>query len=274
MARLGGAAEAVRTWVSQVVLHHGLCPWAQLAEQSKVVTYLTCEATTPAAVGTAVRAEAARLVSRRVPWATSLVVCPHVVPWQEDFRVFDDWVARSNHLDDLEDLVSLVAFHPRFARWHALDPSVTEGTQVTSHYEEVDGEKSKRALPAVVECLDPKQVGVRRIGIRFIDDGVLQWVPMDWLSPSWKAAELLADNQMHQAPFPTVHLIRRKDLASVRCSKDGYEVVASIQARNSQHLSKLRSNDLVETKRKVVADAILPVLLTWILRDMLSGGQE
>ena len=34
-----------------------------------------------------------------------------------------------------EDLVSLVAFHPRFARWHALDPSVTEGTQVTSHYE-------------------------------------------------------------------------------------------------------------------------------------------
>ena len=43
------------------------------------------------------------------------------------------------------------------------------------------------------------QVGVRRIGIRFIDDGVLQWVPMDWLSPSWTsggAGEILPAMQL------------------------------------------------------------------------------
>ena len=34
-----------------------------------------------------------------------------------------------------QELVSLVAFHPRFARWHTLAASVTEGTQVSSHYE-------------------------------------------------------------------------------------------------------------------------------------------
>ncbi|CAE7396047.1 Dynlt1 [Symbiodinium sp. CCMP2456] len=249
MARPGGTAvEAVRTWVNQVVLHHGLCPWAQLAQQADVITYLSCEATTPSAVGSVVRSEARRLARRRVPWATSLVVCPRVLSWRDDFHAFDAWVARSNHLDDLEDLVSLVAFHPRFARWHTLASSVTPGAQVCSHYEEVDGEKSRKALPAIVESMDPKEVGVRRIGLRFLDDGVLQWVPSDWLTPAWKTAELLVDNQMHQAPFPTVHLIRRKDLASVKSSTGGYEVVASLQARNSQYLQKLRSDDCMTEK--------------------------
>ena len=51
--------------------------------------------------------------------------------------------------------------------------------------QEMDGEKSKKALPAIVESMDPKKVGVRRIGLRFLDDGVLQWVPADWLTPAW-----------------------------------------------------------------------------------------
>ena len=74
---------------------------------------------------------------------------------------------------------------------------------MTCHYEQFDGEKSAKALPATVECMDPEKVGVRRIGVRFVDDNVLQWVPQDWLSATWKTGELLSDNQMHQAPFPT-----------------------------------------------------------------------
>ena len=54
-----------------------------------------------------------------------------------------------------------------------------------SSSQEMDGEKSKKALPAIIESMDPKKVGVRRIGVRFVDDGVLQWVPADWLTPSW-----------------------------------------------------------------------------------------
>ena len=42
---------------------------------------------------------------------------------------------------------------------------------MTSYYEESDGRKSSKALPATVQCLDPKRVGVRRIGLRFLDRG-------------------------------------------------------------------------------------------------------
>ncbi|CAK9102825.1 Glycerol uptake facilitator protein [Durusdinium trenchii] len=220
------------TWVTWIRIH-----------------YLECSATSQQQVATFLRSEARRLASAR-PWTTSLVVCREVKEW-EDFDAFDAWVLNSMH--DLDELVGLVVFHLYFARWPSLAADVVEGRQVTSYYEESDGRKSSKALPATVQCLDPKRVGVRRIGLRFLDrgkrkrlknrgmsgtpmdDGVVQWVPIEWLQGCGGVP--LLDNVLHQAPHPTIHLIRREDLDSVK--EGSYGTVASLLRRNSDYLREV-----------------------------------
>jgi hypothetical protein len=36
-------------------------------------------------------------------------------------------------------------------------------------YQECDGRRSRRALPATVESLDETRVGTRRVGVRFLE---------------------------------------------------------------------------------------------------------
>lgn len=61
-----------------------------------------------------------------------------------------------------------------------------------------------------------------------------QWVPVEWLANEGTA--LLFDNVLHQAPYPTIHLIRREDLDSVRrCYTD----VASLLERNSRYIREV-----------------------------------
>mmetsp|Transcript_103215 Transcript_103215/g.291453 ORF Transcript_103215/g.291453 Transcript_103215/m.291453 type:complete len:309 (-) Transcript_103215:53-979(-) len=226
--------SAVREWMERSVLRLGLCPWATQAARAGRVGYKVCTASEPDDVVRGIRAEAVRLSRRGVPaLATTLVVCPYVSAWARDFSAFDDWVARNPKLDDLDDIVSLVAFHPHFARWHALAPSTCIGSRVLAHYEEQGGGRSSRPLPAVVVSVDPTVVGVRRIGLRFVDDGVEQWVPTEWLRPPATADDLLHDNWMHRAPYPTIHLIRRPDLSAIRGSEGSYESLAELQLRNS-----------------------------------------
>ncbi|CAK9028659.1 unnamed protein product [Durusdinium trenchii] len=229
--RFGTRAEEVKSWVEGVVLQHGFCPWAFNSAKLDEIHYLECSATSQQQVATFLRSEARRLASAR-PWTTSLVVCREVKEW-EDFDAFDAWVLNSMH--DLDELVGLVVFHPYFARWPSLAADVVEGRQVTSYYEESDGRKSSKALPATVQCLDPKRVGVRRIGLRFLDDGVVQWVPIEWLQGCGGVP--LLDNVLHQAPHPTIHLIRREDLDSVK--EGSYGTVASLLRRNSDYLREV-----------------------------------
>lgn len=173
-------------------------------------------------------------------WSTSLVVCAEVAEWQ-DFPTFDRWV--SNSLQDLEELVGLVVFHPRFSRWPSLPAEMVEGSRVMAFYQECDGRRSRRALPATVESLDETRVGTRRVGVRFLDDGVVQWVPIEWLKDLDPAPKV--DNVLHQAPHPTVHLIRRADLDAVKAS---YDDVAKLLARNASYLRSLE--DLEDTQRQ------------------------
>ena len=69
------------------------------------------------------------------------------------------------------------------------------------------------------------------------DDGVAQWVPVEWLDEGTAGGALLLDNVLHRAPHPTTHLIRREDLESVkRCYGD----VASLLERNSQYIREVQ----------------------------------
>jgi len=194
--------------------------------------------------------EAAKLCRQgAAPWTTSMVVCPRVAHWSTDFAAFDAWVSGSRELDDLEGAVSLVTFHPNFERWRELAPGVGPGSTVLSHYEEPDGRRSQRTLPAVIVTTDPQVVGARRVGVRFLDDNVEQWVPLDWLGFRSLSCKPLPDNWMHRAPHPTVHLIRRRDLWRVREADGGYETVAEVQVRNSRRIQELGCPRLEEMAR-------------------------
>ncbi|CAE8689770.1 unnamed protein product [Polarella glacialis] len=237
------AADEVRAWADRVVLGLGLCPWAARAAQKGTLRYMTCSEENPLAVASFIRSEAVRLQGRRLPpLSTSLVVCPRVPEWK-DFKTFDSWVT-NGQVEDLEDMVSLVVFHPAFERWHALSPELVPGSHVRAYFEEADGQRSSGALPAVVQSLDPGVVGARRVGLKFLDDGAEQWVPQEWLSPPAVSQEPLPDNWMHRAPHPTVHLIRRRDLEAVRNAEGGYDAVAAVQAKNSRCLRHLSQDEL------------------------------
>eukprot|EP00927_Polykrikos_kofoidii_P059703 TRINITY_DN54842_c0_g1_i1.p1 TRINITY_DN54842_c0_g1~~TRINITY_DN54842_c0_g1_i1.p1 ORF type:complete len:435 (-),score=49.70 TRINITY_DN54842_c0_g1_i1:173-1477(-) len=267
--------QDTRFWTDRTVLGLGLCPWASQAARSDLIRFVTCEARRPNEVARFVYAEAASLVDVGTPsLSTTLIACPSVVVWRSDFERFETWVTKSPLLDRLERVVALVAFHPIFSRWRDLATAgVTRGGVVLSHFEEEDGERSTRVLPAEVLELDPAVVGVRRVGLRFLDDGVEQWVPQEWIissvgsgkplsrgmgtNPALRSRRrrknggnvglpsdeeaperyLLADNWMHRAPWPTIHLIRRADLDTLQNSIGHCDSLAALQAANSRRMA-------------------------------------
>jgi len=233
----------VQSWLDRTVIDLGLCPWAAKALRHERVRYITCEATRPDLVARVVRGEAKKLRRGYAQlWATTLVVCPHA--WPDDFAGFDDWISNSSDLNGLDDMVSLVGFHPQFERWHALDPSVAPGSRVVSHFEETDGRRSWRPLPAQVLTTDAQTVGARRISIRFADDGVEQWVPLEWVLRPAITDVPVPDNFMHRSPSPVIHLIQRRDLEDVRNAAGGYDRVAALQIRNHQVMNSLTKEQL------------------------------
>ena len=51
--------------------------------------------------------------------------------------------------------------------------------------------------------------------------------------------ELLPDNAMHRAPVPTIHLLRRSDLATVAAQSSHSEALADLELRNATRLRAL-----------------------------------
>ena len=142
------------------------------------------------------------------------------------------FISKRSDFGDLGSVVSLVAFHPAFECWHSLAP----GIGPVSASEEVGGRRSVQRSPAVGTSVDPLLVGVRRVGVTFLDDRATQWVPLDWQDPRVLAGEALLDNWMHRSPQPTIHLIRRQDLQAVREVEDGHSPVSEVQRRNQNRL--------------------------------------
>jgi hypothetical protein len=149
--------------------------------------------------------------------STTLLVCPHVEGW-DDFETFDSFVQHSQEeCQSGPTALSLVAFHPSFARWRKLPPDVVAavakdgcydvngcattaemvgGRRVFAHFEEEwedehvkpNGEiqsvrtfgRSKSPEQATVHSLDETVLGVRKALLRF-DDGAEQVLPTEWI---------------------------------------------------------------------------------------------
>ena len=84
---------------------------------------LACRhASDEASVFEAIVDESERLFRADAPaLATTLLACPHVQAWRDDFAAFDAFVSTAEaSLRDGPMGLSLVAFHPGFARWRQL----------------------------------------------------------------------------------------------------------------------------------------------------------
>lgn len=214
----------VKAWAERVPIGLGLCPWA--IKHQKRLKYVTCDAGED--VPTIIRAEGELLIQ---PWNSTLVVCPHVLEWSKDFEVFDKFVKDLGKETDIFAKVTLVSFHPEFLRWRGLPEDLTVGSVVLSHRGLSGFQKSMEMFSATVLETSNAMFGRRKIKVRFHDDQKEQYVPTDWLNV---VGPPLPDNLMHQAPYPTIHLIRNDDLGTM-CVRD----VSRVKRKNAQRMMKL-----------------------------------
>ena len=263
----------VRQWLDNYVVRHRLCPWAGRADANGGLRVVESRAKSEARALADLEREAARLLRPRAPpLATTLLVCARVRAWAEDFERFDAFVLDAQAaMDD----VSLVAFHPKFARWRATP--LAPGDAVSAHFWEahVDADalaaaqraadaggdafdvpcsyrRSARPARAVVESVDPQELGVRTVRVRFVErqwvmkfddddddddeDDDLADVPLDWVAREdarGGTAPLLADNFIHTSPAPVIHVLRGDELAH-ETERAGEEFIARLQARNAR----------------------------------------
>jgi len=169
----------------------------------------------------------------------------------------------------ISDDITLVAFHPNFLRWHGLPDNIKEGSVVQSHYGIIGKKSVETATATVIETCN-KAFGMRKVKVRFHNEETNdsaacnarrqeQYVPTDWISlhasniregieggnnsesnsgsassaPSQQGTAL-ADNAMHQAPYPTIHIINNADLASLSIRD-----ISRVKRKNAHRMMKL-----------------------------------
>ena len=243
-------------WTERIPIGLGLCPWAGKSLRSKRLRIVACDAHLIKGARTCVLEEAKRLCecSASEEWTTTLVVCPRVSEWQDDFDPFDRCVQSFKDGDTSEvhseilDQLTLVAFHPKFTRWHALPYNIGVESLVYCHRGMCGFEKSKDLYSAKIIETEGSNFGRRKVKVRFDNDGKEQYVPIDWLMSdrdgnSLAKGEALPDNVMHRAPYPTIHLIRNTDLASL-CARN----VSRVKRKNAQLMERLGWDGIRETQ--------------------------
>jgi len=238
-------ARQVQSWAVCVPIGLGLCPWAGKAHFQGRLRYVTCAGELPTDASRLVAAEAEVLTGPGVAaLSSSLVVCPHVEGWQE-FKTFEHWVTG---LEKSYENLTFVPFHPEFLRWHGLPDGVGIGSVVFTHWGFI-GSKSAGTAPAtIIDSGNMNPFGMRKVLVRFHESlegrDSEQFVPIDWFDHAHSGA-VLPDNGMHQAPYPTIHLIRNADLAELTISD-----VSRVKRQNAQRMLKLGWEGLMERKEK------------------------
>eukprot|EP00977_Amphora_coffeiformis_P017954 scaffold6038_cov125-Amphora_coffeaeformis.AAC.2 len=251
-------SRQLRSWIQRIVVGLGLCPWAVKSLQKGRLGCVTCQGTQPSDVTTDLRLA-----------MQALCRDDNVDPFTTTFEEFDAyvktvWKQRQEQQQQQEkssqgstatptttehDQITLVAFHPQFLRWRSLPKGVTVGSLVRAHRGTAGFQKSIDTFPAtIVETSNPA-FGLRKIKVQFHSNDKEeerqrpQYIPIDWCifrgddddEDEDEEGDPLPDNIMHRAPFPTIHLIRDVDLASLRVRD-----VSRTKRRNAQRMMKLK----------------------------------
>ena len=267
----------VKKWTERTPIGLGLCPWAVKSHALGRIKYVSCDSTSPSEVTNMVFDEAAKLSNCDAtqqqekeetppPLSTTLIVCPNVSEWNNDFTKFDTFVndlpgemksftkdknmEYQDHDDNILQQVTLVAFHHKFLRWYGLPEGLTVGSKVWCH-KRVFGtnKKSLKLYVATLLEVNSRPFGRRRLKVRYQPDDndnskatdgesqqkQEQYVPTDWIFPAGDDVNEstmrpeLSDNMMHRAPYPTIHIIHNRDLYSL-CVRD----ISRVKRKNAQ----------------------------------------
>ena len=199
----------VQKWLNEVVLALGFCPWAQTANEAGGIRVVTSKSTTSKEVLDDLISEAKELWTSETG-QTSLVVCPNVQAWNQDFRFFHAFFTW--YLDSgfalVENLgIRVVAFHPAFALQ-------TKGPE-TGDVVMVPGPDGQDAEAQVIE----KNVGTDETGdycmaVRFAngEEGLIRYAAL-MAKPSSQSSDIdLCENFTSRAPRPVLQLLRIPDL--------------------------------------------------------------
>ena len=240
----------VKEWVERIPIGLGFCPWAIKSNIAKRLRYVTCFGTNPSSVANMVLMETGILTESNVPSLSStLIACPNIETWNDNFEAFDEWIRNglkheisNNAYKSLLESLTLVAFHPNFLRWKGLPPCIDVGSKVHSHYGMI-GKKSIDKVSATIVETRNGVFGLRKVKVRFNNDDddkddrrrQEQYVPIDWLElTEYEEGEPLPDNMMHQAPYPTIHLINNMDLVKIPIRE-----ISRVKRKNACRFMKL-----------------------------------
>jgi hypothetical protein len=279
-------SSGVRDWTEKVPIGMNLCPWAKLSQKEGRIKYVTCheEIQTPQEASNVIWNEIETLLGNNrecnsnsernrslPPWSTTLVICPHVEAWKNDFEAFEAFVKnfgngieseqqppsqrQSKQRRTASSSITLVPFHPHFVRWRGLPETISAGSKVRCH-RGLDGfSKSPGAHPATVLDLRPPGFGRRRVRIRFHDTEIdptrktsktEQCVPVGWVllngfgddhnnnnnNHENNQRPPLPDNAMHRAPYPVVHILRNEDLEGLSIHE-----ISRLKRRNAKRMA-------------------------------------
>jgi len=253
-------SSRIRKWTEKVPIGMNLCPWAKLSHLQGRIRYVTCHDRIPHEASTVVWEEIDKLLETPLPaWSTTLVVCPYVESWTNDFAVFERFVKEFGKKEEPYSTtlpigsmpsvdfraVTLVPFHPQFLRWRGLPETISVDSNIFCHRGLVGFSKSPGVYPATVVDLMPSGFGRRRIKVRFHGDpkpnqkkmasSCEQCIPVDWVQLSQSEVDerpVLSDNSMHRTPYPVIHILRNEDLKSLTIQE-----ISRLKRRNAKRMA-------------------------------------
>ncbi len=256
---LDSYSSCVREWTAKVPISMNLCPWAKLSHKKGRIRFVTCHDQTPHEASKVVWAEIDKLLETPLPaWSTTLVICPHVETWANDFAAFERFVKDFGKEEQPHttapligsipskdsSAITLVPFHPQFLRWRGLPETISTGSKIFCHRGLAGFSKSPGVCPATVIDLTPPGFGRRRIKVRFHEDPTTnqkrktsceQCIPLDWvqlLESQVNKRPILSDNAMHRAPYAVIHILRNEDLKSLTIQE-----ISRLKRRNAKRMA-------------------------------------
>lgn len=106
---------ATRTWIERAVIGLNLCPFAKAVHVKEQIRYVVSDAQSPEALIEDLRRELSTLdKASPADIATTLLIHPRVLT---DFRDYNDFLESADELVvemDLEGVIQVASFHPRY----------------------------------------------------------------------------------------------------------------------------------------------------------------
>jgi hypothetical protein len=222
--------QKVRQWTKLVPIGLGLCPWAIISHNKGRLKYKTCHATKPSEVTSQLVLEIQELLLRQEELHTTLLICPFIESWNNNFNEFDQYVKTvlktkwyeqnkddTSSSTDYRDQITLVSFHPQFLRWRGLPNGIKVGSVIYCNTAIGGFQKSQDVYKATILETTTAAFGQRKIKVRYHDnndDDNHHTRKEQYVSTDWCVFPKASTPSLHGRPSHTCHHINSIDESS------------------------------------------------------------